>query len=86
MVLVDSMTQILVAQVEEIKQDPRVLAEYPHRTIYHEFMKDASSRLPDKVRRPYPASQARRAEARGTGDGTPNRPAKPPWLLLRQPR
>ena len=31
---------MLEKQVKEVKSDPQVLADYPYRTIYHEFLKD----------------------------------------------
>lgn len=38
---------MLMKQVKEVKSDPQVLADYPYRTIYHEFLKDKNSILPD---------------------------------------
>jgi hypothetical protein len=32
--------QILEGQIKEVKSDPQSLADYPHPTIYHEFLKD----------------------------------------------
>ncbi|KIP10238.1 hypothetical protein PHLGIDRAFT_115687 [Phlebiopsis gigantea 11061_1 CR5-6] len=46
---VAEMTMILETQVREIEQDPAVLAEYPHRTIFHEFLKDDAHRLPGHI-------------------------------------
>lgn len=39
--------EMLMKQVKEVKSDPQVLADYPYRTIYHEFLKDKNSILPD---------------------------------------
>ena len=38
---------MLMNQVREVKSDPQVLADYPYRTIYHEFLKDRNNIPPD---------------------------------------
>lgn len=36
---------MLTKQVEEAKKDPQILADYPYRTVYHEFLKDKDNIL-----------------------------------------
>ena len=36
-------------QIREIKQNPEILSEYSHRTIYHEFLKDPQNVPSDKI-------------------------------------
>ena len=42
---------MLEAQIKEVKSNPQSLADYPHPTIYHEFLRDGNNVPSDAVLR-----------------------------------